>query len=101
MLKWYTKEIAGWKLSLRAKTSERRAVQDRALCWEFYFGVKAQGLNLISDNGSRPTSVVFMPETPKLGINQILGSYDNPRGDAGTEQVMRTFNEGGTVAELI
>ena len=42
-----------------------------------------------------------MPETPKLGINQILGSYDNPRGDAGTEQVMRTFNEGGTVAELI
>ena len=49
---------------------------------KFILGVRGQGLSLISDNGSRPTSVAFMTETAGLDINQIFCSYDNPRGNA-------------------
>ena len=82
VLDWYTKKIVGWKLSLRGKTSEWKEALDRALCQKFPFGVRGQGLNLISDNGSQPNSVAFMIETAGLGINQIFCSYDNPRGNA-------------------
>ncbi len=93
VLDWYTKELVGWKLSLRAKTSEWKEALDRALCKKFPCGVRGQGLSLISDNGSQPTSVAFMTETAGLGINQILCSYDNPRGNAETERVIRTIKE--------
>lgn len=93
VLDWYTKELVGWKLSLRAKTSEWKEALDRALCRKFPFGVRGQGLSLISDNGSQPTSVAFMTETAGLGINQIFCSYDNPRGNAETERVIRTIKE--------
>ena len=93
VLDWYTKELVGWKLSLRAKTSEWKEALDRALCQKFPFGVRGQGLSLISDNGSQPTSVAFMTETAGLGINQIFCSYDNPRGNAETERVIRTIKE--------
>jgi len=93
VLDWYTKEIVGWELSLRAKTSEWKEALDRALCRKFPCGVRGQGLNLISDNGSQPTSVAFMTETAGLDINQIFCSYDNPRGNAETERVIRTIKE--------
>ena len=93
VLDWYTKEIVGWELSLRAKTSEWKEALDRALCRKFPCGVRGQGLSLISDNGSQPTSVAFMTETAGLDINQIFCSYDNPRGNAETERVIRTIKE--------
>ena len=49
VLDWYTKELVGWKLSLPAKASELKEAVDRALCRKFPFGVRGQGLNLISD----------------------------------------------------
>jgi len=93
VLDWYTKEIVGWKVSLRAKTSEWKEALDRALCQKFPSRVRGQGLNLISDNGSQPTSVAFMTETAGLDINQIFCTYDNPRGNAETERVIRTIKE--------
>lgn len=93
VLDWYTKEIVGWNLSLRAKTSEWKEALDRAVCEKFPWGVRGQGLNLVSDNGSQPTSVAFMRDTAELGINQIFCSYDNPRGNAETERVIRTIKE--------
>ncbi len=93
VLDWYTKELVGWELSLRAKTSEWKEALDRALYRKFPCGVRGQGLNLISDNGSQPTSVAFMTETAGLDINQIFCSYDNPRGNAETERVIRTIKE--------
>jgi len=89
----YTKEIVGWKVSLRARISEWKEALDRALCRKFPCGVRGQGLNLISDNGSQPTSVAFMTETAGLGINQIFCSYDNPPANAETERVIRTIKE--------
>jgi putative transposase len=93
VLDWYTKEIVGWNLSLRAKTSEWKEALDGAFCEKFPWGVRDQGLNLVSDNGSQPTSVAFMKDTAELGINQIFCSYDNPRGNAETERVIRTIKE--------
>jgi putative transposase len=93
VLDWYTKEIVGWNLSLRAKTSEWKEALARALCEKFPWGVRDQGLNLVSDNGAQPTSVAFMKDTAELGINQIFCSYDNPRGNAETERVIRTIKE--------
>jgi putative transposase len=93
VLDWYTKEIVGWNLSLRAKTSEWKEALDRDLCEKFPWGVRGQGLDLVSDNGAQPTSVAFMKDTAELGINQIFCSYDNPRGNAETELVIRTIKE--------
>ncbi len=93
VLAWYTKETVGWKVLLRAKTSEWKEALDGALCRKFPLGVRGQGLSLISDNGSQPTSVAFMTETAGLDINQIFCSYDNPRGNAETERVIRTIKE--------
>ncbi len=60
---------------------------------EFPKGVRGSGLKLISDNGSQPTSVSFMRDMATLGIEQIFTSYDNPKGNAGTERMMRTIKE--------
>ena len=93
VLDWYTREIVGWNLSLRAKTSEWKEALDGALCEKFPWGARGQGLNLVLDNGSQPTSVAFMKDTAELSINQIFCSYDNPRGNAETERVIRTIKE--------
>jgi transposase InsO family protein len=93
VLDWFTKEIVGWNVSLRAKTADWKEAPDRALCEKFPLGARDQGLGLISDNGSQPTSVSFMRDTALLGINQIFCSYDNPKGNADTERVIGTVKE--------
>jgi len=47
----------------------------------------------VSDNGSQPTSVGFMRDAVLAGVNQIFCSYDNPKGNAETERVIRTVKE--------
>ena len=59
----------------------------------FSEGVRGSGLKLISDNGSQPTSTSFMKEMKVLGIEQIFTSYNNPKGNADTERVIRTIKE--------
>ncbi len=90
---WFTKEIVGWHLSLRARTLEWKEALERGLFEHFPWGVREQGLNLVSDNGSQPTSVSFMRDIALLGVNQIFCSYDNPRGNAETERVIQTIEE--------
>ena len=80
-------------MSLRARTCEWKDALDLALCEEFPWGARDRGLRLISDNGSQPTSVAFMRDTAHLGIEQIFCSYDNPKGNAETERVIRTIKE--------
>ncbi|MDW7973366.1 MAG: DDE-type integrase/transposase/recombinase [Thermodesulfovibrio sp.] len=93
VLDWYTKKIVGHEVSLRGRTAEWREALDKALQAEFYEGVRGSGLKLISDNGSQPTSTAFMKDMAVLGIEQIFTSYDNPKGNAHTERVMRTIKE--------
>jgi len=93
VLDWFTKKIVGWELSLRGRSAEWKKALDMALNDEFTDGVRGSGLKLISDNGSQPTSCSFMNDMKILGIDQIFTSYDNPKGNADTERVMRTIKE--------
>ena len=93
VLDWFTKELVGWKVSLRARALEWKEALDRALCEKFPLGARGQGLKLVSDNGSQPTSVGFMRDAVLAGVNQIFCSYDNPKGNAETERVIRTVKE--------
>lgn len=93
VLDWYTKKIVGWDISLRSRASEWKRALEMAIAKEFPEGVKDRGLKLISDNGSQPTSVSFMRDMATLGIEQIFTSYDNPKGNADTERMIRTVKE--------
>lgn len=93
VLDWFTKKIVGWDISLRSKTSDWKRALDMAIDKEFPLGTRGAGLKLISDNGSQPTSTSFMRDTATLGIEQIFASYNNPKGNADTERMMRTIKE--------
>ena len=47
----------------------------------------------MSDNGTQPTSVAFIQACANLGVEQAFTSYNNPKGNANTERVMRTIKE--------
>lgn len=47
----------------------------------------------MSDNGCLPTTVAFMKACATLGITQVFPSYNNPKGNADTERLMRTLKE--------
>jgi len=47
----------------------------------------------MSDNGSQPTSLSFMKACSNLDIHQAFTSYNNPKGNADTERMMRTLKE--------
>ena len=93
VLDWYTKKIVGWDVSLRSKSGDWKSALEMAVTNEFPDGVKDNGLKLISDNGSQPTSTTFMRDMETLGIEQIFTSYNNPKGNADTERMMRTIKE--------
>jgi putative transposase len=65
ILDWYTKKLVGYY----------------------------EGLSLMSDNGCQPTSLAFMEACGTLGIHQAFTSYNNPKGNADTERVIRTLKE--------
>jgi transposase InsO family protein len=93
VLDWYTKQIVGWDLSLRSRRQEWEAALLMGVHTEFPNGVRGAGVMLISDNGSQPTSTKFMATMSLLGIEQVFTSYDNPKGNAETERLMRTIKE--------
>lgn len=94
VLDWSSKKIVGYDLSLQSKTSDWLRALQRAVNQQFPDGIRETGkLQLVSDNGCQPTSVRFMAECRQLGIRQIFTSYDNPKGNADTERVIRTLKE--------
>jgi len=93
VLDWFTKEIVGFDICLRSRTEDWLRALEMGLNNKFPEGVRGKGLRLISDNGSQPTSRAFMREMVNLGIEQIFTSYDNPKGNADTERMMRTIKE--------
>ena len=96
VLDWYTKKIVGYNLSLRSKTKDWLDAVDMALQQQFPGGIRDSNngtLFMVSDNGSQPTSVGFMAACNVLQIKQIFASYNNPKGNADTERVIRTIKE--------
>ena len=66
---------------------------EKALNREFPGGVRGHGLKLMSDNGSQPTSLSFMKACSNLEVQQVFTSYNNPKGNADTERMIRTMKE--------
>ena len=95
VLDWFSKKIVGYSLSCRSKTRDWLDALNNAIGQQFPGGIRndEEVLSLVSDNGSQPTSVGFMAACSVLGIKQIFASYDNPKGNADTERVIRTLKE--------
>ncbi len=93
VLDWSTKKIVGHYAGLQAKTSHWLTALDVAVQRQFPDGSRNHGLHLMSDNGCQPTSVAFMKAAATLGITQAFTSYNNPKGNADTERLMRTLKE--------
>jgi transposase InsO family protein len=89
----YTKKIGGHYVGLQAKAVRWLAALDMAGKRQFSHGSRQQGLHLMSDTGCQPSSVAFMETPALLGITQAFASYDNPKGNADTEGLMRTLKE--------
>lgn len=91
---WYPKKILGWSLGLRGDTSLWLLALDEAVKEAFpKEGSRGQGVKLVSDNGSQPTSRRYRESCGLLGIEQVFTSYDNPKGNADTERLIRTMKE--------
>lgn len=95
VIDWFTKEIVGYSINSQSKTDDWLDAINSAVNNRFPDGIKYQNINLklISDNGSQPTSTKFMKELSFLGIKQIFTTWNNPKGNADTERVMRTIKE--------
>ena len=93
VIDWYTKEILGYEVSMRNKSSQWITALQEALFNGYPEGSKDRGIKLVSDHGSQPTSKSFMGFCSELGITQIFASYNNPKGNADTERMMRTIKE--------
>jgi putative transposase len=93
VLDWYTKTIVGHYAGMQCTAHHWLAALDMAVNRQFPTGVQGQGLSLMSDNGCQPTSTAFMRACGTLGIPQAFTSYNNPKGNADTERIMRTLKE--------
>ena len=93
VLDWYSKKIVGHHMGLISRTAEWLEALEEGVCNQFPNGVREAGLKLVSDNGCQPTSTRFMQACHHLGVEQIFTSYNNPKGNAETERMMRTLKE--------
>jgi transposase InsO family protein len=93
VLDWYTKKIVGHYSGKHARTAEWLEALEKGLNREFPTGVRGHGLKLMSDNGSQPTSLSFMKACFNLEVEQVFTSYNNPKGNADTERMIRTIKE--------
>lgn len=93
VLDWHTKKIVGHYTGRRATGSDWLVALRRALARQFPDGRTPDGLSLMSDNGSQPTSLGFIKTCSRLGVRQAFTCYNNPKGNADTERMMRTLKE--------
>ncbi len=93
VLDWYSKKVVGHYAGTQATSCHWLDALDKALNRQFPGGVRGHDLHLMSDNGSQPTSLRFMKACSSLKVNQAFTSYNNPKGNADTERMMRTLKE--------
>lgn len=95
ILDWFSKKIVGYSISERSRTEDWLDALSSACDNQFPSGVlsKQDELYIISDNGSQPTSKKYMQACSVMEIKQIFAGYNNPKGNADTERVMRTIKE--------
>lgn len=93
VLDWYTKKIAGHHSGKIATSREWLEALETGLTRELPRGVRGHGLKLMIDNGSQPTSLSIMKACSNLEVHQAFTSYNNPKGNAVTERMIRTMKE--------
>jgi transposase InsO family protein len=93
VLDWYMKRIVGYYACMQFRGKHWLEVLNDATNLQFTDGVRENGLCLMSDNCSQPTSVSFMKTCRELGIHQTFTIYNNPKGNADTERAFRTIKE--------
>ena len=95
VLDWYSKKVVGHYCGEQSKSWHWLAALNKAVNRQFPAGIWEAGtdLNLMSDNGSQPTSRSFMETCAELGIRQAFTAYNNPKGNADNERMMRTLKE--------
>ena len=93
VLDWYTRKIVGYHIGLRSKSTDWLLALDMAVKEQCPDGAREYDVHLMSDNGSQPTSVAFINACAVLNIDQAFTSYNNPKGNANTERVIRTIKE--------
>jgi putative transposase len=93
VLDWYTKKIVGYYAGRPCTAQHWLLALDMAVNGQLPDGARGQGVSLMSDNGGQPTAQAFMAACRTLGIQQAFTSYNNPKGNADTERVMRTLKE--------
>ncbi|MGI8555352.1 MAG: integrase core domain-containing protein, partial [Pyrinomonadaceae bacterium] len=79
----------------QSKSRHQLAALNKAVNGQFPEGIRQMKiqLNLMSDNGSQPTGRSFMETYAGFGIKQAFTAYNNPKGNADTERMMRTLKE--------
>jgi putative transposase len=77
----------------QARTADWLEALEKGLNREFPGGVRGPELKLMSGNGSQPTSLSFMKACSNLEVGQVFTSYNNPKGNADTERMIRTIKE--------
>lgn len=92
---WYSKEIIGWQFSRMSRAEDWLEALNNAVNQCFPRGARecVSLPSLITYNGCQSTSERFMKACSVLGVEQIFTSFNNPKGNADTERVMRTIKE--------
>jgi len=93
VLDWYTKKLVGYYAGLQCKSKHWLEAVDMAVNRQFHDGARGHELFLMSDNGCQPTAISFMKACRTLDIKQVFTSYNNPKGNADTERMIRTLKE--------
>lgn len=93
ILDWYSRKTVGYHVNIQSRSKEWLKALNMAVNAQCPSGSQGYGINLMSDNGSQPTSKSFMKECATLEINQAFTAYNNPKGNANTERMMRTIKE--------
>ena len=93
VLDWYSKKVVGHYSGAQATSRHWLEALELGLNRQFPDGVRGHNLHLMSDNGSQPTSIRFMEACSSLKVDQAFTSYNNPKGNADTERMMRTLKE--------
>ena len=93
VLDWYTKKIVGYYAGTPCTAQQWLAALDMAVNRQLPQGARGQALSLMCDNGCQPTSAAFMKACSAMGVRQTFTSYNNPKGNADTERVIRTLKE--------
>jgi putative transposase len=90
----YTRQIVGWTLHRRCRTSEwisavRMGLESRGLKTK----EDCRGMTLRSDNGSQPCSKKFVDYLSKAGVAGQYTGYNAPDDNAYVERFIRTIKE--------